>query len=182
LEDCSQAEIDEIRENLRTSKVYDLKIYGSGPTVHLDLCKGWILFSRCGLYLEDADNSTSLGLAQKITRVLPRCRLANFLGWKTFTLGVVGLPVWQILFGNSAWAKHEIGLAVRSVLGISAWALIFLSVFSDSLTGPALYLEKHSQRKSFFAAHGYELLKNTIVAIVAFILGLLGQLILKSLK
>src|ERR1035441_9946600 len=41
LEDCSDAEVQEIVERLGTTKVYSISVYGSKPTVHLDLNNKW---------------------------------------------------------------------------------------------------------------------------------------------
>lgn len=183
LEDNSEAEIQNLRESLRTPRVYGLGIHGSEPTVHLDICSDWKLGpQRRGIFLLDADDSTSLGLAKKVTKALPRRRLADFLGWKAYLSGLAATVSVPLLIHYAAWARHGIGPAALLALFLFALALQIISLLFRIRPGPVLYLERHSERKSFLTAHGHELLKGAILLMLGSVLTVAVQLILRWLR
>jgi hypothetical protein len=177
LEDCSDAEVQEIVERLGTTKVYSISVYGSKPTVHLDLNNKW----RQSVYLADADDPTSLGLAGQVRKLLPH-HLISPVSLKGLILGNAIAFLLNFLTSNVAWAKQGMVHTALELLDSTIVIAVAVGLVAYFLPGPVLYLEKRAERKTFLSVHGYDLLKGALLLILGSALTLIVQLVLKSMK
>jgi hypothetical protein len=176
LEDCSEAEILELRGHLRASKVYSLEIHGAGPDVALYLDGE----SRNKMFVHDADDAASTGLAQQVMKKLPPRRLVNLVRLAGFPVAMAILFC-AISLMDTSWSMRG-GLDTLRNIARTAMAIAALSLLLYFRRVPVLSLEKQSERRPFLETHKHDLLKGAILLFLGSILTLAVQLILKSVK
>lgn len=180
LEHCSETEVQEVRERLRTSRVYSLEISGSEPTIRLSLGNS----VTSGLYVDDADDVASTGLAQQVMTTLRRRRLMFMYLLPIVGFGIgIGIPLLAISLLNPSWSMR--GIVIVGDISHAGEALTLLCGVGLLLRFrrvPVLSLEKQSERRPFLETHKHDLLKGALLLFLGSLLTLAVQLILKWVK